>query len=64
METTCSSDLNVAFLFGFLIELTATLADTWMSRQTLIRTSVLDELIKLTTDALMIILGKFFFSRA
>lgn len=57
MEKVCSSDLNVAFLFGFALELGATLVDTWMGRQKLTRTSVLDELIKLATGSLMIVLG-------
>lgn len=57
METMCSSDLNVAFLFGFILELGATLIDTWMGRQTLVKMSVMDELIKLSTGSLMIVLG-------
>lgn len=58
METMCSSDLNVAFLLGFLIELGATLIDTWIGRQKLVKMSVVDELIKLSTGSLMIVLGK------
>lgn len=54
----CSSDLNVAFLLGFLIELGATLIDTWIGRQKLVKMSVVDELIKLSTGSLMIVLGK------
>ena len=58
METVCASDLNVAFFVGFGIELAATLIDTWMGRQTLSTQSVADELIKLSTGSLMIVLGK------
>lgn len=58
LETACASDLNVAFLMGFAIELGATLIDTWMGRQTLSKQSVADELIKLSTGSLMIVLGK------
>ena len=57
METVCASDLNVAFLIGFGIELGATLIDTWMGRQTLMKMSVGDELIKLSIGSLMIVLG-------
>ncbi|XP_060575094.1 aquaporin-11-like [Ruditapes philippinarum] len=57
METVCASDLNVAFLIGFGIELGATLIDTWMGRQTLMKMSMVDELIKLSVGSLMIVLG-------
>lgn len=57
METQCSTDLNVAFLAGFLIELVATLIDTWMGKQKLIKHDHLDELLKLATGSLMIVLG-------
>ncbi|XP_052799934.1 aquaporin-11-like [Mya arenaria] len=57
LETACASDLNVTFLVGFLIEMGATSVDTWMGRQTLLQRSVVDELIKLATGSLMIVLG-------
>lgn len=57
LETACSSDLNVMFLAGFVIELGATLIDTWMGRQILSKQSVADEIIKLATGSLMIVLG-------
>lgn len=45
------------FLAGFVIELGATLIDTWMGRQILSKQSVADEIIKLATGSLMIVLG-------
>lgn len=57
MEKMCASDLNVAFMYGFVVELGATLIDTWMGRQTLFKMPVVDELIKLATGSLMIVLG-------
>ncbi|KAH3741723.1 aquaporin-11-like [Dreissena polymorpha] len=57
LETACSSDLNVTFLVGFIIELGATLVDTWMGRQTLLAQPLVDEVIKIATGSLMIVLG-------
>lgn len=56
-ETQCSSDLNVAFFYGFIIEMGATLIDTWLARQKLVKLAIVDELIKLTVGSLMIVLG-------
>ena len=59
METHCASDLNVALLTGFAIEMGATLVDTWLGRQTVARHSTLDEVIKLANGSLMIVIGEF-----
>ena len=59
METHCASDLNVALLTGFAIELGATLVDTWLGRQTLAKHSTLDEILKIANGSLMICLGEF-----
>lgn len=56
-EMTCASDLNVTFLMGFLIELSACLSDTWLGMQTVSSVSVLDEFIKYANGTLMIVLG-------
>lgn len=57
-ETTCSTDLNVALVTGMCIEMGATLIDTWLGMQTLLKRSLIDELIKLSTGSLMIVVGK------
>lgn len=57
METQCGSDLNVALLTGFAIEMGATLVDTWLGRQTVVKYSTVDEIIKLANGSLMIVLG-------
>ncbi|XP_005090480.1 aquaporin-11 [Aplysia californica] len=56
-ETMCSSDLQVTFLMGFLIELSACLTDTWLGMQTIATIPILDELIKYVNAALMVVLG-------
>lgn len=56
-ETSCVTDLNVTLLVGMAIELAATLSDTWLGMQTLMRNSFLDELIKIANGALMIVIG-------
>ena len=58
METHCASDLNVALITGFVIELGATLVDTWLGRQTVAKRKTLDEVIKLANGSLMIVLGE------
>ena len=60
LETICASDLNVALLTGFVIEMGATLVDTWLGRQTIAHHSTLDEVIKLANGSLMIVIGKSF----
>ncbi|KAK6165552.1 hypothetical protein SNE40_022460 [Patella caerulea] len=56
-ETSCVSDLNVTLMFGFLVEMGASLADSWLGMQTVLRMSVLDELIKYANGSLMIVAG-------
>ena len=45
------------FLAGFLLEMGATLVDGWMGRQRLHTHPLLDEFVKLSTGALMIVMG-------
>lgn len=59
METHCSTDLNVALLTGFAIEMGATLVDTWLGRQTVASHSTIDEVLKLANGSLMIVIGKY-----
>jgi len=56
-ETTCSSDLEVTLLVGFLIEMGACMSDTWLQMQTVVPISVIDELIKYGNGAAMIVVG-------
>ncbi|KAL3831476.1 hypothetical protein ACJMK2_023219 [Sinanodonta woodiana] len=56
-ETTCTSDLNVALLTGLMIEMAATLVDTWLGRQTINKMSFVDELLKCCNGSLMIVMG-------
>ncbi|KAK3731721.1 hypothetical protein RRG08_035391 [Elysia crispata] len=56
-ETSCDSDLQVALLTGFVIELSACLIDTWAGMQTISATPLLDELIKYFGIASMIAYG-------
>lgn len=56
-EAECASDLNVALAVGILVEFGATLIDTWLGMQVLMKNSLLDEIIKLSNGSLMIVLG-------
>ncbi|XP_059148945.1 aquaporin-11-like [Physella acuta] len=56
-ETSCESDLHVTLLMGFLLELGASLSDTWFGMQTVSATPLLDELLKYINGATMITLG-------
>ncbi|XP_033761476.1 aquaporin-11-like [Pecten maximus] len=56
-ETSCVTDLNVTLLAGMGIELAATLIDTWLGMQIVMRNSFIDELIKVGNGALMIVVG-------
>ena len=57
-EVECSSDLQVALLTGLVIEMAATLSDTWLGLQTVSSMSVLDEFVKYLNAALMIVFGQ------
>lgn len=57
-ETECATDLKVTLLWGILVELSATLADAWLGKQTVSKFSFLDEFIKCANGALMIIAGE------
>ncbi|KAK0041532.1 aquaporin-12, partial [Biomphalaria pfeifferi] len=56
-ETECESDLHVALLVGFLLELGACLSETWLGLQTVSAIRIVDELIKYVNAATMITLG-------
>ncbi|XP_041370294.1 aquaporin-11-like [Gigantopelta aegis] len=56
-ESTCASDLNVVLLMGFMIEMAASLSDTWLGMQRVSKVSLLDEFIKYSNGALMITIG-------
>ncbi|KAL5007377.1 hypothetical protein ScPMuIL_016183 [Solemya velum] len=56
-ETTCSSDLNTTLMVGLILEMIATLMDTWINKQTLHSNGLIDEVIKASNAAVMIILG-------
>lgn len=56
-EQECASDLNVTFVVGMLVEFGATLIDTWLGMQVLMKNSIADELIKLSNGSLMIVMG-------
>jgi hypothetical protein len=57
-EMECASDLNVALAVGMVVEFGATLIDTWLGMQVLMKSSIADELIKLCNGSLMIVMGK------
>lgn len=57
-EAECASDLNVALTAGILVEFGATLIDTWLGMQVLMKNQLADEIIKLSNGSLMIVLGK------
>lgn len=57
-EAECASDLNVTLTVGILVEFGATLIDTWLGMQVLMKNSLADEIIKLSNGSLMIVLGK------
>ena len=57
-EMDCASDLNVALTVGILVEFGATLIDTWLGMQVLLKNSLADEIIKLSNGSLMIVLGE------
>lgn len=57
-EAECASDLNVALTVGILVEFGATLIDTWLGMQVLMKNQLADEIIKLSNGSLMIVLGK------
>lgn len=56
-EAECASDLNVALTAGILVEFGATLIDTWLGMQVLMKNQLADEIIKLSNGSLMIVLG-------
>ncbi|XP_041370131.1 aquaporin-11-like [Gigantopelta aegis] len=56
-ETMCASELNVAPIVGFLIEMAASLSRTWLGMQRVSRVSLLDEFIKYSNGALMMTIG-------
>ncbi|XP_076460942.1 aquaporin-11-like [Babylonia areolata] len=56
-EVNCGSDLQVALVTGLVIEMAATLSDTWMGLQTLSSMTVFDEFLKYLNAALMIVFG-------
>ncbi|XP_071158792.1 aquaporin-11-like [Mytilus edulis] len=57
LETVCDTDLSVALTVGLTIELGATLIDTWLGLQTLVPQSFIDEVLKCSNGAFMIVMG-------
>lgn len=57
VETECATDLNVTFLVGIMVELGASLIDTWLNMQNVSKMSLIDEFIKVGNGSLMIVLG-------
>jgi hypothetical protein len=60
LETACDTDLSVALMTGLAIELGATLIDTWLGLQTLVSQSFIDEVLKCSNGAFMIVMGEYF----
>lgn len=60
LETGCNSDLNVTLLVGIAVELGATLTDTWLGRQKTAKIPIVDEFIKMTLIAIMVVTGRYF----
>ncbi|XP_070212163.1 aquaporin-11-like isoform X2 [Littorina saxatilis] len=56
-RTACESDLHVPVVLGFLIEFSAVLYDTWLSHQQLVKSSVVDSIIKSINGALLVCAG-------
>lgn len=57
METACDTDLSIALMAGMMVELGATLIDTWLGMQILVQQSFIDEVLKCCNGALMIVMG-------
>lgn len=58
LETGCRTDLNVALLTGIIIEMGATMTDTWLGRQKTVNVPIVDEFIKMTIISVMVVSGK------
>lgn len=54
----CATDLNIATVFGFVLETTAVAYDFWLDQQTLSRYLPLDLALKILNCALIVCLGK------
>ena len=62
LETGCRTDLNVALFTGIIIEIGATMVDTWLCRQKTVQVPIIDEFIKMSIVSVMVVSGKCLFS--
>ena len=58
LETGCRTDLNVALLTGIVIEISATMTDTWLGRQKTVKVPIIDEFIKMSIVSIMVVSGR------
>ena len=58
LETGCRTALIVALFTGIVIEMGATIVDTWLGRQKTVQISIIDEFIKTSTISVMVVTGK------
>ena len=58
LETGCRTDLNVVLFTGIIIEIGATMVDTWLGRQKTVQVPIIDEFIKMSIVSVMVVSGK------